>query len=64
MKTRTVMFEVEKTTKNTVKFNEVPANGEPPIIGALYTQKWFAGTGTKARVTIEIAESPTETFKP
>lgn len=34
-----IMFEFEKETKNTVKFDEVPENGSDPIIGSLYVQK-------------------------
>jgi hypothetical protein len=34
-----IMFEFEKETKNTVKFDEVPENGRDPIIGSLYVQK-------------------------
>ena len=40
---KTVKFKLEKETKNTVRFNEVPEEGQPPIIGTLYVQKWFAG---------------------
>ncbi|MEI6148594.1 MAG: hypothetical protein WCS01_05820 [bacterium] len=49
---KTVKFKVEKETKNTVKFEEVPAAGEPPIIGTLYVQKWFAGKATELEVTV------------
>ncbi len=49
---KTVKFKVEKETKNTVKFEEVPAAGEPPIIGTLYVQKWFAGNATELEVTV------------
>ena len=34
-----IMFEFEKETKNTVKFDEVPENGRDPIIGSLYVQE-------------------------
>ena len=49
---KTVMFKKEKETKNTVKYNEVPAEGQPPIIGTLYVQKWFAGNAAEIEVTI------------
>jgi hypothetical protein len=52
-KTKTIEFEKEKDTKNTVRFAEVQAQGEPPIIGTLYVQKWFVGDATSLRVTIE-----------
>jgi hypothetical protein len=53
-KTKTVQFEKEKDTKNTVKFAEVQTQGEAPIIGSLYVQKWFAGDATKVKVTVEV----------
>jgi len=53
-KTKTVTFEKEKDTKNTVKFAEVQTQGEAPIIGSLYVQKWFIGSGTKLKVTVEV----------
>ena len=34
-----IMFEFEKETKNTVKFDEATENGSDPIIGSLYVQK-------------------------
>jgi hypothetical protein len=53
-KTKAVQFEKEKDTKNTVKFAEVQTQGEAPIIGTLYVQKWFAGEATKLKVTVEV----------
>ena len=37
-KSKTVQFQKEKDTKNTVKFAETQSQGEAPIIGALYVQ--------------------------
>ena len=34
-------FEREKETKNTVRFQEVVAEGDEPVIGPLYVQKHF-----------------------
>ena len=53
-KTKTVQFEKEKDTKNTVKFAEVQTAGEAPIIGTLYVQKWFTGDASKLKVTVEV----------
>jgi len=53
-KTKTVQFQKEKDTKNTVKFAEVQTQGEAPIIGSLYVQKWFVGDATQLKVTVEI----------
>ena len=52
--TKTILFQKEKDTKNTVKFAEVQNQGEPQIIGSLYVQKWFAGDATKLKVTVEV----------
>ena len=35
-----VEFRREKETKNTVKYEEQPKPGKPPVIGTLYIQKW------------------------
>jgi hypothetical protein len=53
-KTKTVQFQKEKDTKNTVKFEEVQVQGEAPIIGSLYVQKWFIGDATHLKVTVEV----------
>jgi len=34
-------------------YNEVPEEGQPPIIGTLYVQKWFAGNATELEVTVK-----------
>ena len=52
-KSKTVEFQKEKDTKNTVKFAEVQTPGEAPIIGTLYVQKWFVQGATKLKVTVE-----------
>ncbi len=52
-KTKTIQLQKEKDTKNTVKFAEVQTQGEPPIIGTLYVQKWFAGEAASIKLTIE-----------
>jgi len=52
-KSKTVQFEKVKDTKNTVKFAETQTQGEAPIIGTLYVQKWFAGDAAKLKVTVE-----------
>ena len=49
---KTVKFVIEKETKHTVRYEEVPSQGQPPIIGSLYVQKWFAGNATEIEVTV------------
>ena len=53
-KTKSIEFEKEKDTKNTVKFAEVQTQGEAPVVGTLYVQKWFAGDADHLKVTIEV----------
>ena len=53
-KTKTIQLQKEKDTKNTVKFAEVQTQGEPPIVGTLYVQKWFAAEATSLKITIEM----------
>ena len=53
MAKQTIQFEIEKETKNSVRYKEVPPEGQAPIIGTLYVQKWFAGTSRSLEVTIE-----------
>ena len=49
----TVDFEIEKETKNSVRYKEVPEEGKAPIVGSLYVQKWFAGDCKKLSISIE-----------
>ena len=53
MSSQTIKFEIEKETKNSVRYKEVPAAGQAPIIGSLYVQKWFAGNTKNLELTIE-----------
>lgn len=38
-----IKFTKEKETKNTIKYAEQPVEGQAPIIGSLYVQRWYAG---------------------
>ena len=53
MSSKVINFEIEKETKNSVRYKEVPDEGQPPIVGSLYVQKWFAGNSKNIQVTIE-----------
>lgn len=53
-KKETIAFELEKETKNSVRYKEVPEDGKAPVMGSLYVQKWFAGNAKSLRVTIEL----------
>ena len=50
MTSQVIRFVIEKETKNSVRYKELPPEGQAPIVGSLYVQKWFAG-GTK---TLEV----------
>ena len=53
MTKKVVAFEYEKETKNSVRYKEIPEEGTAPIVGALYVQKWFAGSSKTIEVTID-----------
>lgn len=54
MGTRELLFAREKETRNTVRYQEQAPDGQPPVIGYLYVQKWAAGEAERIRVTIEL----------
>ncbi|MGB3620403.1 MAG: hypothetical protein WBA20_03580 [Ketobacter sp.] len=53
MSKKTVKFEYEKETKNSVRFKEIPDEGTAPIVGTLYVQKWFAGNSKSIELTLD-----------
>ncbi|HDD24855.1 MAG TPA: hypothetical protein ENF52_05410 [Chloroflexi bacterium] len=61
MKAIALLFEVEKDTKNTRRYQEKATDG-PPVIGTLYVQQWALrklGQGDlpdRLRVTISVPE--------
>jgi hypothetical protein len=50
----TLRFEMERETKNTVRYAEVAESGQPPRIGTLYVQKWALGEPPPERLTVTI----------
>jgi len=48
-----IIFCYEKETKNTIRFQE-KTEGQPPVIGTLYIQKWFLGTPVPQQITVTI----------
>lgn len=48
----TVKFTLEKETKNSVRYKEVPEAGKAPIMGTVYVQKWFAADTQTLEITI------------
>ena len=53
MSQTTVKFSLEKETKNSVRYKEVPEEGKAPIMGTVYVQKWFAGDTKNLLITID-----------
>ncbi len=50
---RSVTFVREKETKNTIRFQEEPESGQPPVVGTLYVAKWYVAEAKRLKVTME-----------
>ena len=57
-------FEQEKETKNTIRFQEVPEAGKPPVIGTLYIQKWAIGQEVPQPLSVKIENFADSTLTP
>lgn len=47
------VFELEKVTKNTYRFREM-TEGQPPVIGTLYVQKWAVGSNPPKEIRVKL----------
>jgi hypothetical protein len=47
-------FELEKETKNTIRYAEKPEAGKPPVIGTIYIQKWALPEPTPQIITVTV----------
>jgi hypothetical protein len=56
MNKQTLIFTLERETKNTIRYQE-DADGKPPAIGTLYVQKWLLGNAPPRKLTITIDEA-------
>jgi len=60
METVEIRFELERATKNTIRYTEVPEAGQPPRVDTLYItlygQKWALGTPPPRRLVLTLAE--------
>jgi hypothetical protein len=54
MESKTLTFEMEKETKNTVRFQEQVSDGEQAVIGPLYIQKHALGSEPPKTVTVTV----------
>ena len=52
MSEKKIKFIFEKENKNSVRFEEVPEDGMPPVIDSIYVQKYFACRYKKSEITI------------
>lgn len=48
-------FEIEKETKNTIRYEEV-TEGRPPAIRTIYIQKWALGKNPPKKIKVTIEE--------
>ncbi len=53
MSSKVVKLSFEKETKNSVRFKEVAEDGQAPVVGTVYLQKWFAGNTKNLEITID-----------
>lgn len=51
---KTISFKKEKTTPGTVRYQEVPEEGQPPVVKTLYVQKWALGSEVPENLTVTI----------
>jgi hypothetical protein len=54
MKTRTATFELEKETKNTVRYSETPDEGVAPMVNTIYIQKHIVGKTPPSNIKVTV----------
>jgi hypothetical protein len=52
---QTLIFTLERETKNTIRYQE-DADGKPPAIGTLYVQKWLLGKEPPRKLAVTVGE--------
>jgi hypothetical protein len=57
MKTTVTTFELEKETKNTVRYNETPDEGVAPVVNTLYIQKHALGKTAPQNIKVTVEET-------
>ena len=57
MKTTTATFELEKETKNTVRYNETPDAGVAPMVNTVYIQKHVVGKDAPKKIKVTLEEA-------
>ena len=51
-----VKMEIEKETKNTIRYAAVVEDGKPPAVKTVYIEKWAVGERAPNYLTITITE--------
>ena len=59
METRELTFKFNKETKNTLRFSEVVADEDTPVIGELYVRKTAIKGKTPKTLTLTVGELAT-----
>ena len=59
METRELTFELNKETKNTVRFSEMVAEGSEPVIGELYVRKSALGNDRPKTLSLTLGVAVT-----
>jgi len=57
MKTTTATFELEKETKNTVRYSETPDEGVAPVVNTVYIQKHVLGKNAPQKIKVTLEET-------
>ena len=57
MKTTTTTFELEKETKNTVRYSETPDEGVAPVVNTVYIQKHVVGKDAPKKIKVTLEET-------
>ena len=57
MKTTTATFELEKDTKNTVRYRETPDEGVAPGVNTIYIQKYILGKNAPQKIKVTLEET-------
>ena len=62
MESITIRLRKERETKNTIRFEEMEnEEGNPPLVGTLYVQKWaLKGLGDPERLTLRVEAADAE----
>jgi len=56
-----VRMTIERETKNTIRYEEQPEPGKPPIFKNLYIAKWALPSPAPMTITLEVTHEQEET---